>query len=102
MEGGAHPSNFTALAFPNSQKVPIHCWVDTESFPVVACQSPALNSQPYGHFLHHNWATLTMAPLYQSFNQQIKKLFHKHPIFEAVKLKVINPTFETVRLSVSI
>ena len=34
MKGGAHPSPFAALAFPNSKKVPIFCWVDRESFPV--------------------------------------------------------------------
>ena len=28
MKGGAHPSPFAALAFPNSKKVPIFCWVD--------------------------------------------------------------------------
>ena len=27
MKGGAHPSSFTALSFPNSRKVPIFCWV---------------------------------------------------------------------------
>ena len=30
MEGGAHSSPSAALAFPNSEKVPIHCWVDKE------------------------------------------------------------------------
>ena len=40
MKGGAHPSPFAALSFPNSKKVPIYCWVDREGFPVVA----ALNS----------------------------------------------------------
>ena len=28
MKGGAHPSPFAALSFPNSKKVPIYCWVD--------------------------------------------------------------------------
>ena len=28
MKGGAHPSPSAALAFPNSKKVPIYCWVD--------------------------------------------------------------------------
>ena len=59
MKGGAHPSPFAALAFPSSKKVPIHCWLDRESFPVVAWQSPASNSQPYGDFLHHHRAALT-------------------------------------------
>ena len=27
MKGGAHPSPFAALSFPNSIKVPIYCWV---------------------------------------------------------------------------
>ena len=36
MKDGAHPSPFTALAFPNSKKVPNPCWVDREGFPVLA------------------------------------------------------------------
>ena len=62
MKGGANPSPFAALAFTNSKKVPIHCWVDRESFPVAAWRSPASNSQQYGDFLHHNRAALTNRP----------------------------------------
>ena len=28
IKGGAHPSPFPALSFPESKKVPIYCWVD--------------------------------------------------------------------------
>ena len=59
MKGGANRAPLTALSFPNSKKVCFYCWVDRESFPVIAWQNPALNSQPYGNFLHHNQATLT-------------------------------------------
>ena len=62
MKGGAHPFLFAALAFFISKKVPIHYWVDRQSFPVVAWRSLASNSQPYGDFLHHNRATLTTRP----------------------------------------
>ena len=41
------------------KKVPIYCWVDRESFPVVAWRSPASNSRPYCDFLHHYLAALT-------------------------------------------
>ena len=30
MKGEAHPSPFAALAFPNSEKVPVYYWVDRE------------------------------------------------------------------------
>ena len=30
MEGETHPSLFVSLSFPNSKKVPNHCWVDRE------------------------------------------------------------------------
>ena len=56
MKGGAHPSPFAALSFPNSKKVPIFCWVDRESFPVAAWRSRASN------FLHHSRAALTTRP----------------------------------------
>ena len=59
MKGGAYPSPFASLSFPNSKKVPIHCWVNRESFPVVGWRSPASNSRPYGDFLHHIRAALT-------------------------------------------
>ena len=59
MKGGAHPSPFVALSFPDSKKVPIYCWVDRHSFPVVAWRGPGSNSRPYGDFLHHNRAALT-------------------------------------------
>ena len=39
MKGGAHPSPFAALSFPNSKKVTIYCRVDRESFPIVAWRS---------------------------------------------------------------
>ena len=62
MEVRAHISPFAALAFPNSKKVPIHCWVDRDSFPIVTWWSPASNSQPYGDFVHRDWAALTIQP----------------------------------------
>ena len=62
MKGGAHPSLFAALAFPNSKKVPIYCWIEKESFPVIAWRSPASNSRHYGDFLHRNRAALTTRP----------------------------------------
>ena len=34
-KGGAHPAPFAASFFPDSKKLPIYCWVDRESFPVV-------------------------------------------------------------------
>ena len=61
-ERRTHSSPFAALAFPNSKKVPIQSWFDREGFPVITWGSPAWNSQPYGAFLHHNWATLTSEP----------------------------------------
>ena len=60
MKGGAHPSPFAALSFPDSKKVPIYCWVDRESFPVVMAK-PSLELTPYD-FLHHNRAALTTRP----------------------------------------
>ena len=59
MRDGAHPSPFAALFFPVSKKVPIYCWIDTESFPVVEWRNPVSNSRPSGDFLHHNQAALT-------------------------------------------
>ena len=38
-----HQSPFVALSFPNLKKIPIYCWVDRESFPVLSWQSQALN-----------------------------------------------------------
>ena len=49
-KGGAHPSPFAALSFPNSKKVPIFCWVDRESFPVAAWRSRASNSRDTATF----------------------------------------------------
>ena len=65
MKGGAHPSPFAALAFPNSKKVPIYYWVDNESFPIVA----ASNSRPYGDFLHHDRAAQITRPQHLSYLQ---------------------------------
>ena len=59
MEGGAHPSPFAALSFPDLKRVSIYCWVNRKSFPVVEWRRPALNSQPFGDFLYHNQAVLT-------------------------------------------
>ena len=69
MKGGAHPSPPAALSFPTSKKVPIYCWVDRESFPVVVWRSPASNLRPYGDFLHRNRAALTTRPRCLSFYQ---------------------------------
>ena len=44
MKGGAHPSPFAALSFSNAIKVTIYCWVERESFPVVAWRSPGSNT----------------------------------------------------------
>ena len=55
MKGEAYPSPFAALAFPNSKKVPIHCWVDRER---EFSSRRMANSQPYGNFLHFNRAAL--------------------------------------------
>ena len=35
MNGGTHPSPVTAVAFPDSKKVPIYSWIDRESFPII-------------------------------------------------------------------
>ena len=43
MKGGAHPSPFAALSFPNSKKVPIFCWVDR------VFQSPHGAAEPRTH-----------------------------------------------------
>ena len=51
--------SFCCLSLQCFEKVSIYCWVDRESFPVVAWRSPASKSQPYGGFLHHNRAALT-------------------------------------------
>ena len=48
MKGGAHPSPFAALSFPNSKKVPIYWWVDRASFSIATWL--------YGDFLHHSRA----------------------------------------------
>ena len=32
MKGGAHPSPFAALSFPDLKQVLINCWVDSEFF----------------------------------------------------------------------
>ena len=45
MKDGAHPSPLAALSFPNSEKIPIHCWVDREIFAIVAWELT-----PYGLF----------------------------------------------------
>ena len=60
MEGETHPSPFASLSFLNSKKVPIHCWVDREGFPIVAWRIPASILRLYGDFLHHNQAALTI------------------------------------------
>ena len=59
MKGGAHPSPFAALAFPNSKKVPIHCWADRER---EFSSRRMANSQPYGDFVHLNRAALITRP----------------------------------------
>ena len=61
MTGGANSSPFAAQSFPNSKKVPIYCWVDRESFLVVAWRSPASTSR-FTVTLHHNRAALTTRP----------------------------------------
>ena len=58
MAGGAHPSPFAALSFPNSKKVPIYCWVDRE-FSGCCMAKPSLELTLYGNFLHHNQVALT-------------------------------------------
>ena len=59
MKDGARPSPFAASVFLNSKKVPIYCWMDSESFPDVGWRSPASNSRPSGDCLHHNQAALS-------------------------------------------
>ena len=44
MKGRAHLSPFTSLSFSESKKLPIYCWVDKESLPVIGWRSPALNT----------------------------------------------------------
>ena len=51
MKCGAHPFPFAALSIPYMKNVPIHCWVDSESFPVVA------------YDLHTNFALLIQVAL---------------------------------------
>ena len=58
MKDGAHLSPLVALSFPDPKKVPIYCWVDRQSFPVVGWQSPGSNSR-LANFLHHNRNTVT-------------------------------------------
>ena len=59
MKGGAHPSPFAALSFPNSKKVPIFCWVEFSSRRMA---QPSLELTRYGDFLHHSRAALTTRP----------------------------------------
>ena len=61
MKGGAHPSPFTALSFPNSKKVPIYCWVDRE-FSSRRMAKPSLELTRYGDFLRYSRAALTTRP----------------------------------------
>ena len=61
MKGGANP--LLSLPYPSliRKRYPFTAGL-TESFPVIACRSPASNSQLYGDskfFLHYNQATLT-------------------------------------------
>ena len=62
MKGGGHPSPFAALAFPNSKKVPIHCWVDRESFSNCRMARPSLELTTFPDFPDHNRAALTTRP----------------------------------------
>ena len=58
MKGGAHPSPFAALSFPNLKKVPIYCWVDRE-FSIRRMAKPSLELTTVWQLLHNNQATLT-------------------------------------------
>ena len=61
MKGGAHPSPFAAVSFPNSKKVPIYCWVDRE-FSSRRMAKPSLELTRYGDFLRYSRAALTTRP----------------------------------------
>ena len=54
MNGGAHPSPFAVLSFPDYKKVPVYCWVD--SF----FQSSDCEAQPRNHKSRRKVCTITM------------------------------------------
>ena len=84
MKGEAHPSLFAAFSSPNSKKVPIYCWVDRGSYPVVAWRSQASNSRPYGDFLHRSNHS-TRALLWGSRKKREKKK-HKGPLIVVMQI----------------
>ena len=62
MKGGAGPSAFVAVSFPNSKKVPIYFWVARESF-----QSSDGEAQPRIYDLPTTFCTITK-PLFYYFS----------------------------------
>ena len=61
MKGGAHPSPFAALSFPNTKRYPFSAGLTERVF-----QSPHGAAEPRTHairdFLHHSRAALTTRP----------------------------------------
>ena len=58
----AHPSPFAALAFPNSKKVPIYCWLTERVFQLPHGEAQPRTHNLYGDFLHRNQAALITRP----------------------------------------
>ena len=67
MKGGANPSPFAALFFPDPKKVPIYCWVDSE-FSSHQIAKPSLEHKtfrqlPAPQLIGSNHLTLSMHTL---------------------------------------
>ena len=64
MKGGAHPSPFAALSFPDSKKVryPFSARLREREFSSRRTAQPSLELTRYGDFLHHSRAALTTQP----------------------------------------
>ena len=77
MKGGAYPSPFAALSFPNSKKIPIDSWVDRD-FSSCRMAKPSLKLPLYGDFLHHKQASLTTLRRYLDLHEiKIEELINR-------------------------
>ena len=82
MKGGAHPSAFAALSFPNLKMVPNYCWVDRVSS--LRMVKPALNSRFTGslsapkpsHSNHTTTEPLCVASFFFSVTELFNNLVH--------------------------
>ena len=93
MKGGAHPSLFAAVSFPNSKKLPIYCWVD--EFFNCPIAKPSLELTRCGDFLHHSRAV-------QPLNHDaINLLAHRIRLLKlcSVIAKTLHTKFYLVKIS---